>query len=102
MKNTYLYAGLFLIGLSLLIHISSLSREYFTDISGTDISGNSLGTSMAHLLELIIPYIKFNTSDVEPTDQTISRVFLEEDQAHLQELLAADLKKRVEGSLSSA
>ncbi len=97
MKNTYLYLGLFLIGFSVLVHISSRKKETFTDISG-----NKLGTSMANLLNLLAPRIKFNAIDAEPTDVTISRVFLDEDQAHLQTMLATKLKKRLDNSLSSA
>lgn len=97
MKNTFLYTGLLCLGISLLIHLLTVKREYFTDISG-----NSLGTGMANLLNLLAPRIKFNAVDTEPTDITINKVFLDEDQAHLQNMLAADLKKRVEESLSSA
>ncbi len=97
MKNTYLYLGLFLIGFSVLIYISSPKKETFTDISG-----NQLGTGMANLLNLLIPRIKFNPIDAEPTDLTINRVFLDQDQARLQDMLATKLKKRAEESLSSA
>lgn len=97
MKNTYLYLGLSLIGLSLLIHLTQMQKEQFTDVSG-----NQLSTGMANLLNLLIPRIKFNPIDAEPTDQTINRVFLDEDQARLQTMLATKLKKRAEEYLSSA
>jgi len=96
MKNTHLYLGLFLIGFSILIHLSHARREQFTDASG-----NTLGTGMANLLNLLAPRIKFNAVDEEPTDITINRAFLDEDQARLQSMLATKLKKTAEESLSS-
>uniref|UniRef100_A0A6C0BI41 Uncharacterized protein n=1 Tax=viral metagenome TaxID=1070528 RepID=A0A6C0BI41_9ZZZZ len=102
MKNKFLYFGLFLIGLSILIRFSNTKKETFTDISGTDISGNSLPTNLANLLNLVFPRIQFNAIGAEPTDITISRAFLDEDQAHLQSILATKLTKKAEESLSSA
>jgi hypothetical protein len=94
MKNRYLYIGILFMTLSFLIHITS--REHFTDISG-----NSLPTNLANLLNLISPRIKFNAVDTEPTDITIHKAFMQEDASRLQDDLATKLKKHIEKSLSS-
>ena len=101
MKDRYLYAGILCISLSLIIHIATAAREQFTDVSGNDISGNSLPTNLANLLNLISPRIKFNAVDTEPTDITIHKAFMQEDASRLQEDLATKLKKHIEKSLSS-
>lgn len=100
MKDTYLYAGILCISLSLIIHSITAAREQFTDVSGNDISGNSLPTNLANLLNLVFPRIQFNAIGTEPTDITIHRAFMQEEESRLEEKLATKLKKHIENSLS--
>ena len=69
----------FLLGLALVVFSVFIQVYYnierFTDISGTDVSGNPLALQFAELIKIVAPRLKIAPEGEEPVDVTIEKVW---------------------------